>query len=105
MVKLHLANAGYDVTTAADAIEGGHSVLRTFPDLIICDVVMPYMDGYEFVAALKAEALTRDIPVIFLTIDDDVADKAKKLGAVAYLKKPATAGRLMKVVGLFTRQP
>lgn len=100
LVKLHLANAGYDVTTAGDAIEGGHSAIRTSPDLIICDVNMPYMDGYEFLAALKSDPLTRQIPVVFLTVRDDVADHAGKLGAAAYLKKPVIADRLVEIVGL-----
>jgi CheY-like chemotaxis protein len=105
LLKLHLVNAGYDVLAAADAVEGGYLVIGTSPDLIICDVNMPYMDGYDFVAALKSDPLTREIPVIFLTTDEDVAGKAQKLGAVAYLRKPITADRLLEVVGLFASQP
>ena len=100
LVKLHLANAGYDVTTADDAIEGGHSVIRTSPDLIICDVNMPYMDGYEFVAALKSDPLTQSIPVVFLSTRDDVAEQAHRLGAAAYLRKPVIADRLIEAVRL-----
>ena len=101
LVRLHLANAGYEVLDAADAVEGGYLVIRTSPDLVICDVDMPYMNGYEFVAALKSDPLTRRIPVVFLTVDDDVAAKAQRLGAAAYLRKPVTADRLLEVVGLF----
>jgi CheY-like chemotaxis protein len=100
LVRLHLANAGYEVLEAADAVEGGYQVLRTSPDLVICDVNMPYMSGYEFVAALKSDPLTSRIPVVFLTVDDDVAAKAQKLGAAGYLRKPVTADRLLEVVGL-----
>ena len=98
LVKLHLVNHGYDVLEAEDAVVAGHLVLRTPPDLLICDVDMPYMDGYQFVAALKSDTATREIPVVFLTIVDDVADQAKRLGAVAYLNKPVTADRLLEVV-------
>lgn len=100
LVKLHLANAGYDVTTADDAIQGGHSVISSSPDLIICDVNMPYMSGYEFVAALKSDPLTQTIPVVFLTTEDNVAEHAHKLGAAAYLRKPVRADRLMEAVRL-----
>lgn len=105
LVRLHLANAGYEVLEAEDAIVGGYTVLRAPPDLVICDVNMPYMDGYEFVAALRSERLTQHIPVVFLTMDDDVADQAQKLGAVAYLRKPLTADRLLQTVGLFASVP
>jgi len=102
LVALHLSNYGYEVAVAEDAVEGGHLILRRTPDLILCDVEMPYLNGYEFVAALKAHPTTRDIPVVFLTVRDDVAENAAKLGAVAYLRKPLTVDRLLEVVGVFT---
>lgn len=98
LLKLHLGNAGYDVVEAEDAIVGGHLVIACAPDLIICDVEMPYMDGYQFVSALKSDPATSAIPVVFLTTDRDVADHARKLGAVAYLNKPVTADRLVRLV-------
>ena len=101
LLRLHLANEGYDVLAAEDAIVGGHLMLRDPPDLVIVDVQMPYMDGYEFVAAMKGDPATRDIPVVFLTTDDNVAAHASRLGAAAYLHKPVTADRLLEVVGLF----
>ena len=52
---------------APDAIAAGYLVLRSPPDLIICDVNMPHMDGFEFVEALKGDATLPRIPVIFLT--------------------------------------
>jgi CheY-like chemotaxis protein len=61
---------------------------------------MPYMSGYEFVATLKSDPLTQNIPVVFLSIRDDVAEQARELGAAAYLKKPVIADRLVEVVGL-----
>lgn len=98
LLSLHLANRGYDVAVAEDAIVGGKLVLAARPQLIIIDVNMPYMDGPEFVAALKSDPETRDIPVVFLTSDDDVVDRAKRLGAVACLKKPIMADRLLDIV-------
>lgn len=98
LLRLHLVNAGYEVLEAEDAIAGGYLVLERPPDLIICDVQMPHMNGYELVAALKSDVAIRHIPVVFLTAVADVADHAAKLGAVAYLKKPVTAYRLLDVV-------
>jgi CheY-like chemotaxis protein len=101
LVRLHLANAGYQVLGAEDAVEAGRLVVQTAPALILIDVNMPYMSGYDFAAALKADPATRDIPVVFLTIDEDVANRAGELGAVAYLRKPVSADRLLDVVRLY----
>jgi CheY-like chemotaxis protein len=103
LLKLHLSNAGYEVRVAEDAIVGGHLVVQEVPDVIIVDVEMPYMNGYEFVAALKSDPETRNIPVIFLTTDANVAEHARKLGAAAYLNKPVIADRLLEVVALFAQ--
>ena len=105
LVRLHLANAGYAVAVAEDAVEGGHLIVKEQPDLVVCDVDMPYMNGYEFVEALKADPLTRQIPVIFLTVRDDVPDHARRLGAAAYLRKPLTADRLLQAVDLYAARP
>ena len=105
LVRLHLANAGYQVAEAEDAVEGGYLVLKEQPDLVVCDVDMPYMSGYEFVAALKSDPLTQQIPVIFLTVRDDVPDHAGRLGAAAYLRKPLTADRLLQAVDLYAARP
>jgi class 3 adenylate cyclase len=60
------------------------------PALILLDVMMPNMDGYEVIGRLKADSATRDIPVIFLTAKTDIEDEAKglELGAVDYITKP-----------------
>ncbi|WP_341678876.1 two-component system response regulator [Niveibacterium sp. SC-1] len=62
------------------------------PDLILLDIMMPGMDGYEVCRQLKLDAATRDIPVIFLTALSDVEDESKglELGAVDYLSKPVS---------------
>lgn len=88
---------------AEDAIEAGHAALSSPIQLIVCDVEMPYMSGYEFVAALKADPATRGIPVVFLTKDDAVADHAQRLGAAAYLNKPVMVDELLRVVARFVK--
>ena len=104
LVKLHLSKGGYETILAEDAVVAGHIVVDRAPDLIIADVKMPYMNGYDFVAALKTDPTTRDIPVVFLTTSDDVAERSRQLGAAAYLTKPVSAARLLEVVGLFAAQ-
>ena len=72
--------------------------LAARPQLSIVDVHMPYLDGPDFVAALKSDPQTSDIPVVFLTADEDMFDRGAKLGAFACLKKPILADRLLEVV-------
>jgi len=98
LLRLHLSAAGYDVEVAADAIAAGYMVLRRAPDLIITDVKMPHMDGFEFVAALKADKTLPNIPVVFLTSVEDGDVRGKELGAAGYITKPVRADRLLEVV-------
>jgi CheY-like chemotaxis protein len=98
LLRMHLSAAGYEVRLAEDAIAAGYLVLRSPPDLIISDLNMPHMDGFEFVAALKADATLPRIPVIFLTSDEERDDRGKDLGVVGYVTKPVRADRLLALV-------
>jgi len=98
MLAIHLRNAGYVVRTAKDGIEGGYSVLSDRPDLVISDVQMPHMDGFDFVAALRADRSVSDIPVIMLTSEVEWEERGKRLGANDYVTKPVRADRLLSLV-------
>jgi two-component system chemotaxis response regulator CheY len=98
MLGIHLRNAGYEVHMAEDGIAGGYRILRSRPDLIISNVNMPHFDGYEFIAAVRTEGSMRNIPVIFLTSEEEGGHRGKDLGAVGYVPKPVRADRLLAVV-------
>ncbi len=98
LLRLHLSSAGYEVQAAEDAIAAGYLVLRAPPDLIITDVNMPHMDGFEFVAALRADTALPKIPVIFLTSVEDGDARGRELGAAGYVTKPVRADRLLQLV-------
>ena len=102
LLKRQLENAGYSVLLAEDGIVGGRLALSASPDLILVDVVMPYLSGYELVEALKVDPATWDIPVVFLTADKHVEQRTRMLRAEAFLKKPVKVERLLEVVALFT---
>jgi CheY-like chemotaxis protein len=102
LLELHLRKAGYEVFAAEDVVAAGRVILERTPDLILCDVDMPFMDGYEFVAALRADPATRHIPVIFLTVNKNVSEHAKQLGA-GHLLKPVMADELLRAVAQFAR--
>ena len=80
----------YDVAVAEDGERALEKVWQKRPDLILLDVRMPRMDGFEVCQRLKAEMAYRDIPVIFLTAAGEVADKTRglEMGAVDYITKP-----------------
>jgi len=98
LLRLHLSAAGYEVQVAEDAIAAGYLVLKGPPDLIITDVSMPHMDGFEFVAALRADGALPRIPVIFLTSMEDGDARGRELGAVGYVTKPVRSDRLLALV-------
>jgi DNA-binding response OmpR family regulator len=85
-----LTNAGFKVRIAEDGKTGIQMVEKMSPDLILLDIMMPEMDGFEVCQQLKSQEKTRDIPIIFLTALVDSLDKAKgfELGAVDYITKP-----------------
>ena len=103
-MRLALANAGYDVILAEDAVVAGRIVLEQQPDLMVVDVNMPYMDGYELVGALKGDPETRDIPVVFLSASHDVEERASDLGAAAWLHKPVLADKLLAAVAIAAKK-
>ena|SRR5882762_6442641 len=98
LLRIHLSAAGYDVVVAPDAIAAGYLVLRSPPDLIITDVNMPHLDGFEFIEALKADTALPRIPVIFLTSHEEGDLRGKDLGAVGYVTKPIRADKLLAIV-------
>ncbi len=82
--------AGYHVTPAVDGLQAFKIIEKRRPDLILLDVMMPGMGGFEVCARLKASQATREIPIIFLTAKSETADIVKgfELGAVDYVTKP-----------------
>ena len=94
----HLLGAGYIVRAVSNGLEAAASCLTLTPDLIISDVHMPRMDGFQMIEILKSEPAMADIPVIFLTADRKGRKRGNKLGAVAYLTKPITAEMLLESV-------
>lgn len=98
LLRIHLTSAGYEVQVAEDAIAAGYLVLKSPPDLIISDIHMPHMDGFEFIEALKSDKTLPAIPVIFLTSFEEGDQRGKSLGAVGYVTKPVLADTLLRLV-------
>jgi signal transduction histidine kinase len=85
-----LSQSGFKVSIAKSGESALEKVKEVLPDLILLDVMMPGIDGFETCRRLKADPRTKDIPVIFMTVLSEVVDKVKglSLGAVDYITKP-----------------
>jgi diguanylate cyclase (GGDEF)-like protein len=97
VLRLQLENAGYDVLEASDGVQALDLAQRELPDLVLLDVMMPEMDGYEACRQLRAQFLTRSIPIIMLTAKVGPAERVQGLeeGANDYVTKPWSVRELM----------
>jgi two-component system alkaline phosphatase synthesis response regulator PhoP/two-component system response regulator VicR len=100
LVQVNLERAGYEVVTAHDGKEALQKVEEENPDLVVLDVMMPYMDGFEVLQNLRRNPSTRDIPVIMLTAKAQDADvfKGWQSGVDCYLTKPFNPMELLSFV-------
>ncbi|MBP7690968.1 MAG: response regulator [Anaerolineales bacterium] len=100
LIAFTLQFAGHEVVTASNGEEGLQAALRETPDLIISDVRMPKMTGYEMCRLIKAEPRTAHIPVVFLSAkgQDQEVQSGLAAGATEYLLKPFAPDQLMAKV-------
>jgi two-component system alkaline phosphatase synthesis response regulator PhoP/two-component system response regulator VicR len=100
LVQVNLERAGYEVVIANDGKEALEKVQAENPDLVVLDVMMPYMDGFEVLQNLRRNPATRDIPVIMLTAKAQDADvfKGWQSGVDCYLTKPFNPMELLSFV-------
>lgn len=100
LLCVHLRAAGHVVRSAPDAAEGIRAILAEPPELILSDVSMPYLDGLELLRVLRSDPMTKRIPVILLTgnNDDDTLVKARQLGVNDFLTKPIHVENLLSSI-------
>lgn len=89
----HALGDGYEVLYAADAAEALEAAAQQHPDLVLLDIIMPDVDGFEVCQQLKSAPATADIPIVFLTAKGEEAsvDVGLALGAEGYVIKPFNA--------------
>ena len=90
IARLALQRAQFDVTVAGNGALARARVRELRPDVVLLDWMMPAMDGLEVCSRLKADAATRDIPVVFLTAKSQESEirRGLELGALGYIAKP-----------------
>jgi two-component system, cell cycle response regulator DivK len=100
MLSRRLQRKGYSVVTAEDGEKGLELACSEAPDLILMDISLPAMDGWEATRLLKANKLTQHIPIIALTAHAMVSDreKAREVGCDDYDTKPVDFGRLSEKI-------
>ncbi len=98
IIAYKLRGAGYDVISAGDGVEALQMVQADRPDLILLDIMMPRMDGYQALETLKGDPATRDIPVFMLSVKNKEADLQRgwQLGCDDYITKPFSPGKLLE---------
>jgi DNA-binding response OmpR family regulator len=100
LLRVHLTSAGHEVLTAEDAALGLRAVITESPDLILLDLTVPYLDGFEMIRALRNDPATSRIPVVVLTGrgDDETFAQVRALGASHFLTKPVERDVLIGVI-------
>ena len=100
LLQVNLELEGYEVLLAHDGEEAFKQASNQVPDLVILDIMMPRMDGYQAVEALKGNHETAGIPVVFLSAKAQQSDIDRGLdhGVSDYLTKPFDPGELLEVV-------
>ena len=103
MIRLNFEVEGYEVTTARNGVEGLRKLTDHLPDVVILDVMMPEMDGYEVLREIRRVST---VPVVMLTVRADEADKVRglELGADDYVTKPFSQRELLSRVKALLRR-
>jgi DNA-binding response OmpR family regulator len=100
IIKAFLGNAGYEVLVENSSVMGVEKAKTFRPDLILLDIMMPVMDGYEVCSSLKKDIELAGVPILFLTGKDATDDGGLsfKSGADLFIKKPFSCERLLQMV-------
>lgn len=106
LLRVNLELEGYDVVAAADGATALEQIAAAHPDLVLLDVMMPGVDGWEVASRLKADEATAPIPIVFLTARAMRADvkRGTDLGVEAYITKPFDPEELIALVDRLIRE-
>lgn len=100
IISTIFSSTNWNITCAENGSIGLNLAKKIQPDLIICDINMPELDGYEVLKALRADTNIANIPFIFLTSESQPGSRnlAMELGADYYLRKPVNFGELLELI-------
>ena len=99
-----LKNNKFNVITASNGVETLEKVFNNYPDLVLLDIIMPYINGYDICRRIKSQTSTKHIPVIFCSTKDTEVDRYWGLRqADAYIAKPFTPRDLIEAINVVLR--
>ncbi len=100
LVSMYLEMNGYHVRVANDGLQGMAQARKEKPDLILMDLGMPKMDGYQMIAELRADEALKDIPIVVISAWTAAThrDRAKAAGADVFITKPFELGHILSTV-------
>ena len=100
MLRMALAEAGFNVLQAVDGVDGLDVLQRSTPDVIVTDINMPKMDGFGLIEAVRKDNRYRKVPILVLTTESDAAKKqrAKEAGATGWIVKPFEPTNLIAAI-------
>ena len=102
-VQARLKSRGYTVTLAADGEEGLRKVKSENPDLVLLDIVMPKLDGWQVLKAIRNDEATRELPVVMLTANRETSSliESQSQKATDYLMKPFDIEKLLRFINRY----
>jgi CheY-like chemotaxis protein len=100
MFSNYLSFSGFDVVTAYDGVDALERIASAMPNIVILDIKMPRMDGWETCERIKKDPRTCGLPVIFLTAFDQTQDRerARRLCVQGYVAKPCDPAELIRII-------
>jgi DNA-binding response OmpR family regulator len=100
LLQLHLQSAGHNVRTAADPEEGLRDFLEEPPELVLLDLDLPYLSGFEVLEALRSDEGSRTVPVIVITgrADGETYERCRKIGIDGFASKPLKREELLQAI-------
>lgn len=102
IIEAYLINAGYSVMVENSSVMGTERAKTCNPDIILLDIIMPYMDGYAVCEEMRKNETTKNIPILFLSGKDPKDDDGKtwNVGGNMFIKKPFSCERLLDMVNM-----
>ncbi len=99
-LKIRLNAAGFEVVSATDGRSGLEAARLHQPDVILLDIRMPEMDGFEVCRRLKSDTTLADVPVVFLSanVKDEAREQGREVGGSAFVSKPYNARDLLRTI-------
>lgn len=102
-VQASLKSRGYTVITAADGEEGLRKIRSEKPDLVLLDIVMPKIDGWQVLKTIRSDEATRELPVVMLTANRETSSliESQSQKATDYLMKPFDIEKLLRFINRY----